>query len=117
MAIELGTSDCQFKGVVRALRGYPAAMLTKALTPLRPARLASSLHLAGDDISLHFALDPRQDRRPGERGNAERRPLGSSWPPMFWLIGDALQAEAQRSRATLPKVAWTPLPVESAHGT
>jgi hypothetical protein len=35
-----------------------------------------------------------------ERGNAERRALFVGlWPPMFWLIGDALQAE-ERPRAT-----------------
>jgi hypothetical protein len=29
-----------------------------------------------------------------ERGNAERRALFVGlWPPMFWLIGDALQTE------------------------
>jgi hypothetical protein len=29
-----------------------------------------------------------------ERGNAERRALFVGlWPPMFWLIGDALQAQ------------------------
>jgi hypothetical protein len=39
-----------------------------------------------------------------ERGNAERRALFVGlWPPMFWLIGDAVQAEETRSRATLDK--------------
>jgi hypothetical protein len=34
-----------------------------------------------------------------ERGNAERRALFVGlWPPMFWLIGDALQAEERLSR-------------------
>ena len=36
-----------------------------------------------------------------ERGNAERRALFVGlWPPMFWLIGDAVHAEryARRSR-------------------
>lgn len=35
-----------------------------------------------------------------ERGNAERRALFVGlWPPMFWLIGDALRREErQRSR-------------------
>jgi hypothetical protein len=37
-----------------------------------------------------------------ERGNAERRALFVGlWPPMFWLIGDALQRDEERSRATL----------------
>jgi hypothetical protein len=34
-----------------------------------------------------------------ERGNAERRALFVGlWPPMFWLIGDALQAEERMGR-------------------
>jgi len=32
-----------------------------------------------------------------ERGNAERRALFVGlWPPMFWLIGDALDREGRR---------------------
>ncbi len=39
-----------------------------------------------------------------ERGNAERRALFVGlWPPMFWLIGDALQADEHRSRAIIGK--------------
>jgi hypothetical protein len=34
-----------------------------------------------------------------ERGNAERRALFVGlWPPMFWLIGDALQRVEDRPR-------------------
>jgi hypothetical protein len=34
-----------------------------------------------------------------ERGNAERRALFVGlWPPMFWLIGDALEREAAPGR-------------------
>jgi hypothetical protein len=34
-----------------------------------------------------------------ERGNAERRALFVGlWPPMFWLIGDALEGEERMSR-------------------
>jgi hypothetical protein len=34
-----------------------------------------------------------------ERGNAERRALFVGlWPPMFWLIGDALQVEERLAR-------------------
>lgn len=34
-----------------------------------------------------------------ERGNAERRALFVGlWPPMFWLIGDALQLEERTPR-------------------
>jgi hypothetical protein len=37
-----------------------------------------------------------------ERGNAERRALFVGlWPPMFWLIGDAVQLE-ERSRRRRP---------------
>jgi len=37
-----------------------------------------------------------------ERGNAERRALFVGlWPPMFWLIGDALQTE-ERMGSRLP---------------
>ncbi len=37
-----------------------------------------------------------------ERGNAERRALFVGlWPPMFWLIGDALRrAERRRARTS-----------------
>jgi hypothetical protein len=37
-----------------------------------------------------------------ERGNAERRAIFVGlWPPMFWLIGDALRrAERRRSRTS-----------------
>jgi hypothetical protein len=35
-----------------------------------------------------------------ERGNAERRALFIGlWPPMFWLIGDALRRAEERSTA------------------
>ena len=40
-----------------------------------------------------------------ERGNAERRALFVGlWPPMFWLIGDALQEHESRPgrRFSLP---------------
>jgi hypothetical protein len=34
-----------------------------------------------------------------ERGNAERRALFVGlWPPMFWLIGDALEGHERRRR-------------------
>ena len=37
-----------------------------------------------------------------ERGNAERRALFVGlWPPMFWLIGDALDREGHRGRRRL----------------
>jgi hypothetical protein len=36
-----------------------------------------------------------------ERGNAERRALFVGlWPPMFWLIGDALEDREQPPRGT-----------------
>ena len=37
-----------------------------------------------------------------ERGNAERRALFVGlWPPMFWLIGDALERKEARGRRRL----------------
>jgi hypothetical protein len=37
-----------------------------------------------------------------ERGNAERRALFVGlWPPMFWLIGDAIQRIEDRPRRLL----------------
>jgi hypothetical protein len=37
-----------------------------------------------------------------ERGNAERRAIFVGlWPPMFWLIGDALDRQEERSRGLL----------------
>jgi hypothetical protein len=40
-----------------------------------------------------------------ERGNAERRALFVGlWPPMFWLIGDALELEERTARLGLPRV-------------
>ena len=37
-----------------------------------------------------------------ERGNAERRALFVGlWPPMFWLIGDALELEERSARSRL----------------
>ena len=37
-----------------------------------------------------------------ERGNAERRALFVGlWPPMLWLIGDALQLEERAARSRL----------------
>jgi len=38
-----------------------------------------------------------------ERGNAERRALFVGlWPPMFWLIGDAVQLEERPRRSRRP---------------
>jgi hypothetical protein len=40
-----------------------------------------------------------------ERGNAERRALFVGlWPPMFWLMGDALQREERTAGPTLPGI-------------
>ena len=37
-----------------------------------------------------------------ERGNAERRALFVGlWPPMFWLMGDALQREERSAKGPL----------------
>jgi hypothetical protein len=76
-------------------------MLTKALTSARVR--GWHLHAASlATIYLCIALWIRaktvdQD----ERGNAERRALFVGlWPPMFWLIGDALEREERASRST-----------------
>jgi hypothetical protein len=74
-------------------------MLTKAL---HDAGLRGwHLHTGGlGAIGLCIALWIRaktvdQD----ERGNAERRAVFVGlWPPMFWLIGDAVEREEDRRR-------------------
>jgi hypothetical protein len=77
-------------------------MIVKALR--RTGLDARHLHLASlGSIGLCINLWLRaktidQD----ERGNAERRALFVGlWPPMFWLIGDAL--ERDRRRIPLPR--------------
>jgi hypothetical protein len=78
-------------------------MLTKALNA---AGLRGwHMHLAAlGSIYLCIALWIRAktvDQE--ERGNAERRALFVGlWPPMFWLIGDALQDE-ESSGPRLPR--------------
>jgi hypothetical protein len=79
------------------LCGYPRAMVTKALAAARVR--GWMLHAASfASINLCIALWIRAktvDQE--ERGNAERRALFVGlWPPMFWLMGDALQAEERR---------------------
>ena len=78
-------------------------MVVKALR--RTGLAGSHLHLAslgaiGLCINLWIrAKTVDQDAR----GNAERRALFVGlWPPMFWLIGDALERrERRRPRVTL----------------
>jgi hypothetical protein len=75
-------------------------MLTKALSSAGVR--GWYLHLASfSTIYLCIALWIRAKTVDQEaRGNAERRALFVGlWPPMFWLIGDAVQAE-ERPRAT-----------------
>jgi hypothetical protein len=77
-------------------------MLTKALhdTGLRGWQLHSaSLGAIGLCIGLWIrAKTVDQD----ERGNAERRALFVGlWPPMFWLIGDAVEDHERRARPLL----------------
>lgn len=81
-------------------------MLTKALVRLglrgwhfQVTSLAS--------IYLCIALWIRAKTVDQERGNAERRALFVGlWPPMFWLIGDAVQLEEhsrrRRTAASIP---------------
>ncbi|HEV2874967.1 MAG TPA: hypothetical protein VGW14_07445 [Thermoleophilaceae bacterium] len=77
-------------------------MLTKALhdTGLRGSYAhAASLASIGLCITLWIRAKTVDQE---ERGNAERRALFVGlWPPMFWLIGDALQGE-ERTRPRLP---------------
>lgn len=75
-------------------------MLTKALT--RAGLRGWYMHAASfGSIYLCIALWIRAktvDQE--ERGNAERRALFVGlWPPMFWLIGDALQIEERVGRS------------------
>ena len=74
-------------------------MLTKLLGA---ARLRSwHLHTASlGAIQLCVALWIRAKTvDQAERGNAERRALFVGlWPPMLWLIGDALQVEERAGR-------------------
>lgn len=82
--------------------GYPATMLTKALSScgLRGWHLhVTSLSAIWLCISLWIRAKTVDQE---ERGNAERRALFVGlWPPMFWLIGDTLERDEERSRATL----------------
>jgi hypothetical protein len=70
------------------------------VSPLRRLRLRSShLHLLSlGSICLCVVLWIRAKTiGEDERGNAERRALFVGlWPPMFWLIGDALRRAEER---------------------
>jgi hypothetical protein len=68
--------------------------------PLRP-RSAHLYSLSLGSIALCVVLWIRSKTiGEDERGNAERRALFVGlWPPMFWLIGEALRrGEEQRAR-------------------
>ena len=79
-------------------------MLTKAL---RAAGLRGwHLHIAAlGSIQLCIALWIRAKTvDQAERGNSERRALFVGlWPPMFWLIGDALELEERDKRGWSPR--------------
>jgi hypothetical protein len=81
-------------------RGYQPGMLTRALsdTGLRGCHLhAGSLGAIYLCIALWIRAKTVDQE---ERGNAERRALFVGlWPPMFWLMGDALQLEERTARA------------------
>jgi hypothetical protein len=48
-------------------------------------------------VGLVRTLDPHEDGRSEERGNAERRALFVGlWPPMLWLIGDTIERYEQQ---------------------
>jgi hypothetical protein len=74
-------------------------MVTKLLhdAGLRPAPM-HTLSLGSIVLCLNLWIRAKtvdQD----ERGNAERRAVFVGlWPPMFWLIGDALEREARPAR-------------------
>ena len=77
-------------------------MLTKNLhrAGLRDWQMhAASLGSIGLCLSLWVrAKTVDQD----ERGNAERRAIFVGlWPPMFWLIGDAIQRQERRGAFSL----------------
>jgi hypothetical protein len=84
--------------------GYQPRMLTRTMTD---AGLRGwHLHLASlASIYLCVALWIRAktvDQQ--ERGNAERRALFVGlWPPMFWLMGDAVQQEERAVLTTLTR--------------
>ena len=83
--------------------GYAPPMLTKALSDI--GLRSWHLHVGSlGSIYLCIALWIRAktvDQE--ERGNAERRALFVGlWPPMFWLIGDALQLEERTPRTRIP---------------
>jgi hypothetical protein len=81
--------------------GYPAVMLTNTLARigLRGWHLhASSLATIYLCITLWIRAKTVDQE---ERGNAERRALFVGlWPPMFWLMGDALQGEERAKSVT-----------------
>jgi hypothetical protein len=63
---------------------------------------AASLGAIGLCISLWIRAKTIDQE---ERGNAERRALFVGlWPPMFWLIGDALERREARGTARLRRL-------------
>jgi hypothetical protein len=75
-------------------------MATRALDRV-PARGAHLYGLSLATILLCVGLWLRAKTvGEDERGNAERRALFVGlWPPMFWLLGDALRRRETRRRA------------------
>jgi hypothetical protein len=87
-----------FQNPIRQDGGMPRLNLDR----LRP-RSQHLYALAMGSIGLCIALWMRAKTiGEDERGNAERRALFIGlWPPMFWLIGDALRrAEMRRARTS-----------------
>ena len=76
----------------RQATGYPGCMLSKRLhrTGLRGWQLhVTSLATVWLCVTLWIRAKTVDQE---ERGNAERRALFVGlWPPMFWLIGDAVE--------------------------
>jgi hypothetical protein len=77
-------------------------MVTRTLhaARLRSSHLhAGSLGAIGLCINLWLRAKTIDQQ---ERGNAERRALFVGlWPPMFWLIGDALERREARTASRL----------------
>lgn len=75
-------------------------MLDSVPDPLRP-RSAHLYSLSLGSIALCVVLWIRAKTiGEDERGNAERRAIFVGlWPPMFWLIGEALRRDEERRPA------------------
>ena len=98
MLLPLRPPGTQRQSPIRQDEGMPRLNLDK-----RRPRSQHLYALAMGSIGLCIILWMRAKTiGEDERGNAERRAIFVGlWPPMFWLIGDALRrAERRRSRTS-----------------